>query len=53
MEAADFLKTMVTLYQPTCFSILGGGNLQRLMMFRENIKGNRPQYLELKKVEGS
>lgn len=23
------------------------------MIFRENSKGNRPQYLELKKVEGS
>jgi len=49
MEAADFLKTMVTVYKPTCFSILEVGNLQRLMMFRENSRGNRPQYLELKK----
>jgi hypothetical protein len=53
MQAADFLKMMVTLYKPTCFSILESGHLQRLMMFREKSKGNRPQYLELKQVKGS
>jgi len=53
MEAADFLKRMVTLYKPTCFSILEGGSLQRFMMFREDCKDNRPQYLELKNVKGS
>jgi hypothetical protein len=42
---------MVTVYKPTCFSILDSGHFQRLMIFRENSKGNRPQYLELEKSE--
>jgi len=53
MEAADVLKTMVTLYKLTHFNILENGNLQSLMMFREDSKSNIIQYLELKRVKGS
>lgn len=53
MDATDFLKTIITLYKPTCFNILEGRNLKRLMMFSMDSKCNRPQYLELKKVKGS
>jgi len=53
MEAADFLKTVVTLYKLTRFNFLENGNLQSLMMFGEERKGNRTQFLELKRVKRS
>jgi hypothetical protein len=53
IEAADFLKNVAALYKPTCFSILEGRNFKKLVMFSKDSKGNRPQYLELKKVRGS